>query len=172
MKTLRLLWLLAALGLIAGCAATRQNVSENGRPVRLQLTVGVPPSMSILYEEEVADAFAYRVSSILHEQGFRGRIHYVDRWSKPDAAIPVLAVELREWRVDRAGFVDCTFTANLQSPDGQKSLGLFTGTSLMTWRRRDWFSRAEGFDDAARDAITNLAARLEETGYLDRPPRR
>jgi len=172
MKTACLLLLLIATGLISGCATTGQNVAENGRPVRLQLAVGVPPSMSILYEEEVADAFAYRVSSILHEQGFRGRIHYVDRWNKPDAGIPVLAVELREWRVDRAGFVDCTFTANLQSPDGRQSLGLFTGTSMMTWQRRDWFARAEGFEDAARDAITNLASRMERTGYLDRPVRR
>lgn len=172
MKRLSFYLVLVAAALVSGCATASQSAADNGRPVRLQLTVGVPPSMSILYEEEVADAFAYRVSSILHEQGFRGRIRYVDRWSKPDPATPVLAVELREWRVDRVGFVDCTFTAALRSADGEKSLGLFTGTSLMTWRRRDWFARAEGFEDAARDAITNLAARLEETGYLDRPVRR
>lgn len=70
MKTLRLLVLLVASGLINGCATTGQNVAENARPVRLQFTVGVPPSMSILYEEEVADAFAYRVSSILHRSAF------------------------------------------------------------------------------------------------------
>ena len=38
----------------------------------------------------------------------------------------------------------------------------------MTRSRRDWFARTEGFEDAARDAVTNLAARLQQTGLLDR----
>jgi hypothetical protein len=160
---------LLAVFLCGGCATTRRNTAEDQRPARLQITVGVPPSMSVLRSEEIAEAFGYRVAAYLHEQGFRGRIRYVDPWETPNAERPVLAVELREWRVDRSGFVDCTFTAELASAGSRRNLGVFHGTSIMTWPRRDWYARAEGFEEAARDAITNLATRLEQTGMLDRP---
>jgi len=158
--------------IFSGCANTpTRQATVDSRPPRLQLTVGVPPSMSILRDEEISEAFAYRVSSILKEQGLRGRIRYVDDWEKPVPDIPVLAIELREWRVDRSGFVDCTFTASINTPAGSRRLGVFTGTSIMTWARRDWFARMDGFEDAARDAISTLAARLEQSGALNQATR-
>lgn len=152
-----------------GCASTstRENTTGNGRPARLQLVVTVPPGMSIIRDEEISEAFAYRVSSILHEQGFRGRIRYMFEGETPDPNVPVLDIGLREWRVDRIGSVDCTFTASLKSPRGSQNLGIFTGTSLMTWSRRDWFARAEGFEEAARDAISDLAPRIQKSGLVE-----
>jgi hypothetical protein len=153
--------------IFAGCSSspTRTNTSDH-RPARLQLVVTVPPSMSIIRDEEISEAFAYRVSSILHEQGFRGRIKYLDEGESPEPNVPVLEVGLREWRVDRIGNVDCTFTASLKSPRENKNLGIFSGTSMMTWSRRDWFARADGFEEAARDAITDLASRIEQSGLM------
>jgi len=159
----------AALGLasiVAGCGVTRQQTAQDTRPPRLQVTVNVPPTMSILHDEEIAEAFAYRVASILHEEGFRGRIGIVDG-DPLFPNVPVLAINLLEWRVDRIGNVDCTFGAELQSPRGNHRLGMFSGTAMMTWSRRDWFARARDFEDAARDAIENLATRLEQTGMIE-----
>jgi hypothetical protein len=155
---------------LGGCASTRQNTAEI-RPVRLQLAVDVPPNMSILYDEEIAEAFGYRVSAVLHEEGMRGRIRYLDRWETPQPDVPLLTAQLREWRVDRTGTVDCTFTASIQLGGETKALGLFTGTSFMTWPRHDWYARAEGFEDAARDAVGTLATRLEQSGFLNRTGR-
>jgi hypothetical protein len=167
--------LFALLALVAGCAlaacasTTRQNTA--GRPARLQLVVSIPPSMSFLHEEEISEAFGYRVISALHEQGLRGHIRYVDdSFAAPSPETPTLLLNLLEWRVNRSGFVDCAFTAALEAGGARRELGAFSGTSLMTWSRRDWFARAEGFEDAARDAVTNLAARLQQTGLLDRRP--
>ena len=162
------LLVLVACGL-GGCATTGRNTAVDERPARLQVTVGVPPSMSVLRNEEIAEAFGYRVAAFLHEQGFHGRIRYIDPWESPNPERPVLAVELQEWRVDHSGFVDCSFTAELVTAGSKQNLGMFHGTSIMTWPRRDWYARAEGFEEAARDAVTNLAARLEQTGMLDRP---
>jgi hypothetical protein len=154
-----------------GCASTstptRENTAGNGRPARLQLVVTVPPGMSIIRDDEIAEAFAYRVSSILHEQGFRGRIKYVFEGEKADPTVPILDIGLREWRVDRTGSVDCTFTASLNTPRGSQNLGIFTGTTLMTWSRPDWFARAEGFEDAARDAISDLAPKIQRSGLIE-----
>jgi hypothetical protein len=159
--------------LFVSCAgtSTRQSTMDD-RPPRLQVKVNVPPTMSVLRDEEIEEAFAYRVSSMLKEQGIRGRIRYVDEWETPAPNVPVLAIDLMEWRVDRGGLVDCTFTATINTPNGSKRLGVFSGTSIMTWSRRDWFSRSEGFEDAARDAISTLGKRLLESGLFEQPARR
>jgi hypothetical protein len=176
MKTVLLpVTLLVAALVFAGCAATPTRQStlstmESSRPPpRLQLTLSLPPTMSIIREEEISDAFAYRVSSSLHENGFRGRIRYVEFGDTPRPDVPVLAIHLYEWRVDRMGSVDCTFAATLQTQNGNRNLGIFHGTSFMMWPRHDWFARAQGFEEAAQDAVSALASRLEETGMLDRP---
>lgn len=156
--------LLASLTLVSGCATQRQNTDT--RPVRLQVVVSMPASMSLLRDDYVSEAFNYRVASYLHEQGFRGRIHSVYPGDDPLPNIPTLEINLMEWRVDRGGFVDCTFTAELVNHTTRRRLGIFHGTSMMTWPRRDWYMRAEGFEDAAREAIVNLAGRLEQSGLL------
>jgi len=175
MKTL--LRLLVLVGLSAGLTAcsTVNSGARPGkpeRPARLQIVVDVPPSMSMLRDDYVAEAFAHRVSSALHEQGLRGRIRYVDFPDDLKADVPVLDIMLHEWRVDRLGNVDCTFSAQLKTASGNRALGVYSGTSMMMWARRDWFARQDGFESAARDALSNLGARLIATGLLaDMAPR-
>jgi hypothetical protein len=155
--------------LLSACNSARVGAATspmNDRPAKLQLTVTVPPSMNLLLQEDVAEAFAYRVSAALHEQGLRGRIRYVDRGDALAPEVPELAVMLREWRVDRLGSVNCIFTADLKTRAGERRLGIFSGTSMMTWSRRDWFERQQGFEDAAQDALDNLGRKLKETGLL------
>jgi len=174
MKTLTSV-ILALLGacVLTSCASTSpsRSVRNPDRPVRLQIVVDVPPTMNILREEEVEDAFAYRVISALREQGLRGRMRYIEWGEQADPTVPALAIHLHEWRVDRTGSVDCTFNATLQTPNGNRNLGLFSGTSLMMWSRRDWFARSEGFESAARDALSNLAPRILQSGLMPDWPR-
>jgi hypothetical protein len=168
MKALFVTCLASLAALAAGCSTTtRQNTANNQRPIRLQLAVDVPPSMSIIHEDEVAEAFAYRVITSLHENGLRGRVHYLDG-DDPNPDVPLLRLNLQEWRVNRVGMVDCAFIASLTNGGQTRDLGAFTGTSLMTWWRHDWWSRAEGYDESAHQAITDLARKLAEFGVLDR----
>lgn len=166
MKTAAFLMLVVMGMAVGGCASTRQNTA-NQRPARLQLTVDANPIMSPLYEDEIAEAFAYRVSSSLHEQGFRGRIQYVERWETPRPNVPVLALSLMEWRVDRTGAVDCTFNATLTGNGQTQRLGFYHGNSFMVWPRRDWYARAQGYEEAVRDAVGTLAQRIEQSGLLE-----
>jgi hypothetical protein len=173
MKTTRLTSFLALVvaGLVALAApvtsATEKSADRTPRPVRLQVQVGLPFSMNVLRNDDIAEAFAHRVVTALHEQGFRGRIKYVENGDPLDPALPLLDINIFEWRVNRLGHTDCTFSALLKSPRGEKNLGMFSGTSMMTWLRRDWFARADSFEDAAADALTNLKARLDATGLLE-----
>lgn len=159
---------LLGAGMAAGCSSvsTRQNAGALDRPANLQVVVNVPVSMNLLRDDYVEEAFAYRVAAALHEQGFRGSIKYVDFPDDVNPNIPMLDIVLQEWRVDHVGSVDCVFFATLRTPSGTKNLGLFSGTTLMMWSRRDWMARADGFEDAARDALSNLGARITESGLL------
>lgn len=122
--------------------------------------------MNLLRQEDVSDAFAYRVAAALREQGLRGPIRYVDRGDPVDPQVPTLAIMLREWRVDRLGNVDCVFTANLETPGGARNLGAFNGTAMMRWSRPSWYDRQQDFEDAAQDALSNLGRRIMDTGLL------
>lgn len=132
----------------------------------MQLTVNVPPSMRPWVSDDVAEAFAARVADVLRQRGYKAGIQYLDSFASPAAGRPLLAVNLVEWRTDRIGNVDCTFSATLSTPSGRKDLGLFTGTSMMTFSRHDWFARSDQFDDAARQAINDLYKRIVETQLL------
>ncbi len=171
MKRLLIALTAATLSLnFAACTSTPTSGSAEtakaNRPVRLQVTVDVPPSIDILRDDDIAEAFAYRVSSALHEQGIKGRIRYVEFGDDLTAGAPVLAIMLREWRVDRIGGVNCIFSATLKNGSTSKELGLFSGSSMMIWSRRDWYARQEGFEDAAADALNNLGARVLKSGLL------
>lgn len=164
---------IALIALCLGCAALPLHAAskkDQARPSRLQVTVSVPPSINSLRDDDIADAFAYRVATVLHEQGFKGHIQYVDSYDSPKSEVPVLEINLIEWRVDRTGNVDCTFSANLRGPAGQKNLGLFSGTSMMLWPRHDIFARADGFEQAARGALGDLAKKIAETKLVPEVP--
>jgi hypothetical protein len=158
---------------VSGCTSAETQAARaaiRAQPVRLQVVVIVPASMNMIRDDDAAEAFGQTVRTSLHENGFKGRIHLVDDGQQPAADIPVLEINLTEWRVDSLGNVTCTFGATLRTPQGSKGLGLFTGGSLMTWLRRDWIARADSFQDAAHDAVSNLADKIQQTGLLPKVP--
>lgn len=172
MKTIRLFSFFAFYfaGLVAFTTTTQAIDKSSGktpRPIRLQVQVELPFSMHLLHNDDIAEAFAHRVVTALHEQGFKGRIKFVEAGETLNDALPVLDISIFEWRVNRTGSTDCIFSASLKSPRGEKKLGMFSGTSMMTWLRRDWFARADSFEEAASDALSNLKTRLDATGLIE-----
>ena len=158
---------------LSGCTTPETEAARaaiRAQPVRLQVVVIVPASMNMIRDDDAAEAFGDTVRSSLHENGFKGRIRLIDDGQNPAAGIPVLEINLTEWRVDPLGNVTCTFGATLRTPQGSKGLGLFTGGSLMTWLRRDWIARSDSFQDAAHDAVSNLADKIQQTGLLPKVP--
>ena len=140
--------------------------ADSGKPT-LQVSVDVPPSMRPWVSDDIAEAFAMRVGDALDHQGFKSGIDYVDRYSEPDAKRPLLKIRLMEWRTNHVGTVNCTFLASIVTPKGSDDLGLFTGSSmLLGFPRHDWFARREQFDDAARQALSDLYKRIEKTNLM------
>lgn len=140
--------------------------AEKAQPGVMQVTVNVPASMRPWISDDIAAAFAGRVTDFLQQRGYKGQVHYVDSLDKPAADLPLLAINLIEWRTDHVGNVDCTFSAALSTPLGKKDLGLFIGTSMMLFSRHDWMARSDQFDDAACQALHDLYQRITETHLL------
>jgi hypothetical protein len=133
----------------------------------LQVVVKVPPSLRPIRDDDIADIFASRVVTALRQQGYQAPIAYIGPAQEPAKDQPLLEVNLIEWKRDRVGgFVNCTFSAALETPLGTKDLGLFSGTGISMLSRMDPFTRFEPFDQAARDAAKELYQRVMATNLL------
>jgi len=165
--------LAASPALVSGAGATGASktqptkaASEKIQPGFLQVAVNVPASLRPWVSDKIAEAFAARVADTLHQRGAKTEIRYVDSFDQPTSRQPLLEINLIEWRSDHIGNAVCTFSAGLSTPQGKKSLGLFTGTSMMMFSRHDWPIRGDQFEDAARQALVDLYKRITETRLL------
>ncbi len=166
MKTF--LTILAAVGAFAtaGLFAQESAPQQQQRAIGLQVTASLPASANVIRDADIAEAFGYMMCTKLHEQGYRGRIAYVDDVKQVAPNLPHLALNLMEWRVDPLGNVDCTFNATLTTARGTKSLGIFTGTSLIAWPFGSWSARDAAFERAAASAVTDLLKKMRESNLL------
>ena len=129
----------------------------------LQISVTVPPSVHPLWSDDVAEAFADRAIDALRRDGFKGRIAYLQSLDDPKPGIPLLTINLMDWRRNHVDSIDCTCTASIKAGGTEKDLGIFTGTSMMMGFRHDRFALADEFDDAAGEALDDLYGRMEST---------
>lgn len=173
MRTTALILRLAGAALLlatAACTSAPRTARAAAEPVRLQVAVVVPPSMHTIRDDDVAYAFGQTVCNSLHAHGFKGRIKLLDETDAPMPGVPLLQVNLTEWRVDGIGNVSCTFGATLNTPAGSKGLGMFRGYSFLSWARHDVYMTSEGAQDAAHDALDDLADRLRQSGLITLAP--
>lgn len=158
-----------AVALLAGVLAGPTFANQETSPPALLLSVSVPPMWDSLHETDIADSFHQRILSKLHQAGFVGEIGEFDRFDQPAPDIPVMEINLMQWRPERTGSIVCTFAANLKIGGKNENLGLFTGTApqWMTTASHTWELR-RGLDDSANRAIESLVKKLRAGQFL--PP--
>ena len=157
------------LGLLASTVAggTDQPKSKPAPvPVALNVQVNVPPSWQAWLDEDVAEALIDRVRHVFRQRGFEGRIERVDAFDEPAGDVPLLTINLLEWRISHIGNIDCTLTANLQTPRGVRQLGIYTNTSMRWLTGPGRFGLARSFEQAAEGAIRQLADDVAESEML------
>ncbi|MFM1852682.1 MAG: hypothetical protein RIS54_2366 [Verrucomicrobiota bacterium] len=158
------------LGLLAIGLATAGLDAKSKPTPALYLSINTPPVWDALHEADIANSFHGRISEALRKTGFAGEIESLSRFDDAKPGIPVLVINLMEWRADRVGNVVCTFSSNLKSGADDKSLGIFSGTApqWMTTASRTWELR-RGLDDSAASAIKSLVKRLQSEKFLPPP---
>jgi hypothetical protein len=141
--------------------------AQTAAPSTLQIRIDVPPTWRPFLEDDVAVGLFSRISDTFKRRGFKGDMVQLDRMDQAKAGLPVLQINLMEWRISRIGNVDCTFSATFQNGGKSENLGLFNGTSML------WISTPnhrwqieQGLDDSAQSAIKDLYAKLRDKKLL------
>lgn len=132
----------------------------------LQVEVIQPPSIDPLHEDDITRFFVDSVRETFRRRGYTGRIDELYFRDEPRDGAALLTIRLTQWRRNRTGGVDCTFSASIRPPFGQEqSLGVFTGTESGLSITNRWHL-AEAFRDSAARAAEELWRRLAEKNIL------
>lgn len=171
MKTHRFLPSFLAAALLGATfllpTATASAAEKTDKAPDLQVIIDVPPTWRPFLEDDVADAFYSHISDTFRRRGFKGETKQLDRLDEPKADIPQLQINLMEWRINRIGNIDCTFSASYKADGKETSLGLFSGTA-MQWRASGpgrW-ALDMGLEDSAKSAISDLYRKLTDKDLL------
>ncbi len=116
--------------------------------------------------DDITTAFAQRLDEVFHRQGFQGEIRQIALLDQPARALPLLTINLTEWRVDLVGNITCTFTGNVQTGETKRSLGIFTESAFRWMSGPGRFGLADSLGQAAEGAIRQLYDKLARSGQL------
>jgi len=161
---LRRPWILlcGALLALSGCATTQQPEV----PGTLKVAVNVPPTWNILLDDRISEAFTDRVRDVFHNAGFDRPVEEV-RYPEDSEKLPyLLTINLVEWRINRIGNIDCTFSASLRTPQGTRDLGLYTNTTMRWFGGIGRWGLARSFEEAAEGAIHDLCDKVVKSEML------
>ena len=147
--------------------------AKGAKVADLQLQINVPPTWRPFLDDDIADALAGIAADTFKRSGFTGVLDYLEQNGRaPNPDIPLLTLNLIQWRIDRVGNAECTLTAELTaSRNTKRELGIVTQTQI-TWieeRGRYGFRRfevADALEDAAHGAMRDLYRRVADTGLV------
>lgn len=139
----------------------------------LQLQINVPPTWRPFLDEDIAEALASILTDTFKRRGYAGVIDFIEENRRaPNPDLPLLTLNLMQWRIDRVGNAECTLTAELAVPGQPKrDLGIVTQTQFTWIQERGHyglrrFEIADALEDAAADAMRDLFKRVANTGLL------
>jgi hypothetical protein len=160
--------LAAALLIVFGAVAPRAASAEPAEPAAsppgtLQVQVNIPPSWRPMFEDQITEAFFSYIAHVFRREGYTGEMVEVRRFDEPSPGCCLLTINLVEWRMNHAGNINCTFTANLQTERTTRHLGVFSGLSFRWMSGPGRFGLADAFESAAEDAIRDLHRSLART---------
>jgi len=154
-------------------SAPRARASQKGTTAKpaeaelpqLQLTVELPSHWRPFLSDDLAEAFASRLTNTFRRRGFAGEVRFLDH-EVPNPDIPLLAVQVINWRIGHGESAECSITATLtlNENEPQHELGVFENTSLAG--RTHPMGRADALADVADGALRDLSIKLDQAGLL------
>jgi hypothetical protein len=148
--------------LLPGCAT----MNTPDVPGTLNVHVNVPPQWNMFWNDRVTMAFVDVTRDVFHRNGFDRPVEEVWYYEDIERAPNLLTVNLHEWRIDRVGQVECTFTADLRTPAGTKRLGVYTHTEMWGYHGPGRFGLAQSFENAAEGALRELCEDVARSEML------
>lgn len=162
--------LASVISLSTACVASAADRASNPQEV-LQIEVRIPPTWEPMLEDRISERFVDQIREVFQREGFRGQIREVHT-GEANPGQPLLTIFLTQWEVNHIGTITCSFSAGLQSANGMRSLGAYSGTALRWMSGPGRFGLADSLDNAATEAIRQLFNDVAETELVPRLRRR
>jgi len=148
------------------CLPARAATSPVPEADILKVQVIVPPAWHPLIDDQMGEALVDRVRDVFYRAGFTQRVDEMRVVEDPAKVPCLLTINLTEWRINRIGNIDCSFTASLRTPRGNRELGHYTHTTMQWLEGRGRFGLSRGFVEAADGALRDLYTDLMKTDLL------
>lgn len=150
-----------AVSAVPALAVERASVSPT-----LKVHVITPPTWHILLEDRVSQNLVDQLREIFYRKDFAWPVEEV-RYVENPAAVPhLLTLDVIEWRLNWIGNIDCTLRATLQTPRGERPLGVFSNTVPRWIGGFGRWGLSRAFEDAAEGALEDLCAEIARTELL------
>jgi len=120
----------------------------------------------MLLDDRISEAFVDRVREVFYRAGFDRPVEEIRLVEDAEKMPYLLTINLTDWRINRIGNIDCTFTANLRTPVGTKDLGVYTNTTMRWLSGPGRWGLAQSFEDAAEGAIRELCDAVMKSELL------
>jgi hypothetical protein len=155
---------LRMLSFLAGPLASAENPTT---PPAVKIEVTVPASWKLLRSDQFPELFAASLSDALSRQGLSVPAAALRSVEEPTKVPYLLKIAVTEWRMAEAGDIACTFTASLQTPDGERRLGEYAGTR---WAPGVLYSNStsRAYYPTQLDGVRTLARDLERSELLSK----
>jgi hypothetical protein len=168
-KNLFTVAMVAALS-VSGPRARALEKENTAKPAKaelpqLQLAVDVPPQWRPFLSDDLAEAFASRLTDVFRRRGYAGEVRFLDH-DDPKSGAPLLTIRLINWRVGRIDNAECTFTASLKNGSEEHELGIFENTSFAWNNNGTRWGLADVLGDVADGALTDLSSKLSKDDLL------
>lgn len=150
-----------ALGLSA-CATTRQPEV----PGTLRVAVNTPPTWNLITEDHAAELLTDRIRDVFHRAGFNRPVQQAKHADQPARAPYLLTINLVEWQPEPLGRIECTFSAELSTPNGTRRLGYFTHSTHRAIGGPGYWGLERSFEMAAEGAVDQLWSAIERSDLL------
>lgn len=155
--------LLPANAFAAGKTADHAKAAK----LRMQVYVDIPSVWHPFLQQNIQDAFTGYVQDVFQRRGYKGQIDEVTDLSFVKKGEPLLSITLIDWRIDRTGSVECTFTASIKNGQKEKNLGILMSNSLFGFGPvNDRWEISNALEDAAHTAIGDMYDRLIKTNMV------
>jgi hypothetical protein len=160
----RLPWVvLSSLLLIPSVFATTPPTAVPGT---LKVQVNVPATWHWLADDRVAEPLVDQLRDTFYRAGFDRPIEQITYVEDPAKAPYLLTINLVDWRMNHAGSIDCTFSANLQTPRGTRDFGLFSDMAFNWIPGRGRYGLSQAFTQAADGALKQLCDAVAKSEML------
>lgn len=101
---------------------------EAGQPSVLKIYVHTPLGWKSSYDHRFPELFASSLRSALSTHGVSLPMAELLPMEDPAKLPLLLKVDITDWRITSDGDLSCTFTATLQTPQGERQIGVYKDT--------------------------------------------